>query len=185
MKPITAPVLLFALALALVQGCATKNIISEGGDNVMLKGHDPVAYFAVGRPVPGRPEIKATHEDVTYYFSSDANRQEFMQRPEKYAPRFGGFCANGIVYGIPWGGEPDAWQIIDGELYIFGSQNAKKYFLMDEERNLQLADRYWDTEMKTMSSAFAQRVKRLIARVPHYKTGDELKAEWQARQAKN
>ena len=44
-------------------------------------------------------------------------------------------------------------------------------------RNIALADKYWNEEVKG-SNAFIQRVRRyLFNRVPHYKTGEELADE--------
>ena len=177
---------LVALMLLALSGCAANgpyNSTSDGADSVlMLKGHDPVAYFTAGRHTLGRPDIKAVHEGATYRFSNEENRAAFVKEPARYAPQFGGFCANGIAYGIPWGGDPDTWKIIDGRLYIFGGESSRKYFLMDEKRNIGLADAYWKDEISG-SHALPQRYKRLVMRVPHYRTGKELEQEWQAKQA--
>jgi len=175
-------VLAVALLLA---GCATMNVTSDGKVNdLMLAGHDPVAYFTAGKAVKGDPELSSRHAGGTYYFASAANRDLFQRDPARYAPQFGGFCSNGIVYAIPLGGNADNWEIIDGRLYMFGGQRSRTYFLMDRERNLKLAHGYWDGEMKDMSSARLQAWKRLVFRVPHYKTNRDLDAEYQARQGK-
>ncbi len=159
------------------------NISSDGNDSrLMLNGFDPVAYHAAGKHLRGRPDIKAEHDGVTYRFENEANKLIFLQTPARYAPQFGGFCANGIVYGIPWGGDGDTWQIIDGKLFIFGGQASKKYFLMDEKANLALANNYWSGEIKG-GNAVIQRYKRLVLRVPHYKTGAELEQAWQRSKA--
>ena len=173
----------FAAAL-LLAACQTFNTTSEGADaNLMLKGHDPVAYFTEGRHVPGKPDIKAEHDGVTYRFASAEHRDLFVKQPGKYAPQYGGFCANGIAYAIPWGGDPDTWAIIDGKLYIFGGEGSRRYFLMDERQNLALADSYWKNEVDGTNPRM-QTAKRLVFRVPHYKTGKELEAQWQAKNAK-
>lgn len=39
--------------------------------------------------------------------------------------------------------------------------------------NTALADKYWSEEVEG-SNSFIQRSKRLVFRVPHYKSGDEL-----------
>jgi YHS domain-containing protein len=175
--------LAFAAAL-LLAACQTFNTTSEGADaNLMLKGHDPVAYFTEGRHVPGKPDIKAEHDGVTYRFASVEHRDLFVKQPGKYAPQYGGFCANGIAYAIPWGGDPDTWAIIDGKLYIFGGEGSRRYFLMDERQNLALADSYWKNEVDGTNPRM-QTAKRLVFRVPHYKTGKELEAQWQAKNAK-
>ena len=173
--------LVAAIALA---ACQTFNTTSDGADaNLMLKGHDPVAYFTDGKPVAGRPDIKAEHEGVTYRFASAEHRELFVKEPDKYAPQFGGFCSNGIAYAIPWGGDPDTWKIIDGRLYIFGGESSRRYFLMDERHNLELANSYWVNEVKGTNPR-VQTAKRLVFRVPHYTTGKELEAQWQAKNAK-
>lgn len=172
-------------AVLLLTGCAGTgpyNTTSDGADaHLMLKGHDPVAYFTLGRHTPGDPAIKAEHDGVTYRFMSEEHRQLFVKSPAKYAPQYGGFCSNGIVYGIPWGGDPDTWKIIDGRLFMFGGPASRKYFVMDEAANVKLADRYWNDEIKG-SNGTVQRYKRLVLRVDHYKSGKELEAEWEARQ---
>ncbi len=187
LKPAQIVKLTIAFVAAMALGACTTvgpyNSISDGADSVlMLKGHDPVAYFTVGIHTLGKPEIKATHEGATYRFASEENKAMFTKEPAKYVPQYGGFCSNGIVYGIPWGGDPDTWKLIDGKLYIFGGQSSRKYFLMDEKKNLQLADQYWTSEVKG-ANAFTHRYYRLLVRVPHYKTGAQLEAEWQQAQS--
>jgi len=172
---------LFALLLAFcapVLATGPYNTTSEGGDaRLMLKGRDPVAYFTLGKSTPGDPAIKTDFDGVTYRFVSEEHRLAFMKNPFKHVPAFGGFCANSIVYAIPWGGEPDTWKIIDGRLYIFAGEWPRRYFLMDEENNLRLAQRYWKSEVEG-SIAIVQRARRLALHVPHYRTDADLANAW-------
>ena len=171
-----------AMTLAACSSTGPYNSSSDATDSVlMLKGHDPVAYFTLGKHTLGKSEIRVVHDGATYRFASEENKTLFTREPAKYLPQYGGFCANGIAYGIPWGGDPDTWKIIDGKLYIFGGEGSRKYFLMDEKKNLQLADQYWASEIKG-SNGFIRRYTRLVFRVPHYKTGAQLEAEWQQAQ---
>lgn len=140
---------------------------------VMLSGADVVAYFAEGRYRPGSTQHSSTYEGVSFHFASAENKAAFDQSPARYLPQFGGYCANGIAYAIPWGGDADSWKIIDGKLYIFGGQGSKDAFELDEKANLALAQRYWTDEIQGRNS-FIQRAKRLVFKVPHYKTGEEL-----------
>jgi len=159
--------------------------VSDGADDkLMLLGHDPVAYFTQNQAVKGEPSIKVEHLGVTYRFASEAHKAEFLKSPAKYMPQFGGFCANGINYGVPWGagGGPDTWRIYRGKLYVFGGQSSRDHFEMDTERNLALAHRYWNEEIAGRN-ALLQRVKRLVFRVPHYKTDSALQQEWEAKRA--
>ena len=119
------------------------------------------------------PQIKSVYEGVTFRFASAEHKALFDAAPQKYLPQYGGYCANGIVYGIPWGGDADTWRIVDGKLYIFGGQGSKDAFELDVPGNLKLADQYWTDEVAG-SNSFWQRSKRLVFRVPHYKSGDEL-----------
>lgn len=177
----------FIFTLLALQGCAglTANTISDGGDKHLgLKGHDPVAYFTDGKHLRGDVNIKMDHEGVTYRFTNEEHKKMFAANPNRFAPQYGGFCANGIVYGIPWGGDPDTWRIVNDRLFIFGGEESKRYWSMEEKRNLDLGDQYWRDEVKG-STPVIQRYKRLVFRVPHYKTGKELEAEWQTKQGKS
>ncbi|MBL8521668.1 MAG: hypothetical protein JNK75_13515 [Betaproteobacteria bacterium] len=172
---------------AMLAGCGSNagpfNLsANEKSNRLMLQGHDAVAYFTLGRHVKGAPEFSAQHDGVTYWFNSAQNAEAFKQAPAKYVPQFGGYCTNGIAYGIPWGGDADAFKVIDGKLYIFGGKESLNYFSMDEKRNLEHAHRLWREEVAGRN-AIVQRYKRLILRVPHYKTGAQLAEEWKARQA--
>lgn len=159
------------------QGLSPVNAVSDGEDrHLILFGHDVVSYFTDGRHQMGDPAIKTVYKGVTFRFASDGHKKLFDAAPEKYIPQFGGYCTNGMVYGIPWGGDADTWTMIDGRLYIFGGQASKDAFMLDPAKNLALANKYWNEEANG-SNALVQRVYRLVFRVPHYKTGQELADE--------
>ncbi len=153
------------------------NAVSEGEDkHLMLSGHDVVAYFTEGKQRLGSAQFKSKVGEVSFRFATAEHKALFDKDPSKYTPQFGGYCANGIAYGIPWGGDADTWTIIDGKLYIFGGQGSKEGFMVDAKGNLALAEKYWLTEVAG-SNAFVQRNKRLVMKVPHYKTGEQIAAE--------
>ena len=141
--------------------------------SVMLDGHDVVSYFTQGRHAMGTPQFKSVHQGVAFYFASAEHKALFDREPAKYVPQYGGFCANGIVYGIPWGGDADTWRIVGGKLYIFGGAGSRAAFELETPTNIALADRYWNQEVAG-SNSFVQRSWRLVFKVPHYKSGDEL-----------
>jgi YHS domain-containing protein len=159
------------------QGLSPVNAVSEGEDkHLLLFGHDVVSYFTEKTHRPGNPSIKSVYKGVTFRFSKPEHKALFDAAPGKYIPQFGGFCSNGIAYAIPWGGDADTWEIIDGKLYIFGGKDSHDAFMLDVPKNLALANKYWSEEVNG-SNALFQRAKRLILRVPHYKSGEELAAE--------
>lgn len=151
---------------------------------VMLEGHDAVAYFTRNAAVRGDPSIALDFKGVVWRFANEANRAEFRRTPGKYMPQFGGFCSNGINYAIPWGGGggENTWRIYRGKLYVFGGQKSRDHFEMDTELNLKRAHHYWNAEVAG-SSAIVTRYKRLVLRVPHYKSDAALQAEWEALRA--
>lgn len=185
-----------ALAALVLSGCGAMraqnpsstlkpvNAVADGGDErVMLFGHDVVAYFTLGRHALGSAQFKSVYEDVTFRFANAEHKAMFDREPAKYLPQYGGFCANGIAYAIPWGGDADTWRIDNGKLYIFGGRGSKEAWELDIPGNLARAERYWKEEVSG-SNSFVQRSKRLVLRVPHYKSGDELAREVAAAKAK-
>ena len=175
-------------SVMLFSGCAAITAQNPGGkltpvnahvvdsnSRVMLKGHDVVAYFTQNKHAMGSAQFSSVYEGITFQFASAEHKALFDKEPAKYQPQYGGYCANGIVYGIPWGGDADSWRMIDGKLYIFGGAGSRDGFLIDIPANTKLADKYWAEEVAG-SNSFWQRSKRLIFRVPHYKSGAELAA---------
>lgn len=174
------------LGAALLAGCGAITAQNPGGAlspvnaaavdgerRVMLGGHDVVAYFTEGRHLRGSPAHRSVHEGVTFFFASAEHQALFEAEPARYVPQFGGYCTNGIVYGIPWGGDADTWRLIDGRLFIFGGALSLAAFELDVPGNLALAERYWREEVAGRNS-FWQRTRRLVWRVPHYQTGQQL-----------
>ena len=177
--------MLFA-AFTIFTGCGAINAQNTGttykpanatadaeGNALMLKGYDVVSYFVDNKDSMGSAGFRSHYQGITFQFTSADHKALFDKDPPRYLPEFGGYCANGIVYGIPWGGDGDTWKMIDGKLYIFGGHGSKDAFLLDEVGNLALAKKYWTSEVQG-SNSFSQRTKRLVFKVPHYKSGEEL-----------
>jgi YHS domain-containing protein len=148
---------------------------AEGGGSLMLAGTDVVAYFTMGRHVFGTPAHASTHKGVRFHFASAEHKARFDAEPARWLPQYNGYCANGIAYAIPWGGSPESWRIHDGKLYIFGGETSRAAFELDLKNQVALADGYWRDEIDGRNS-FVQRAKRLVFRVPHYKSDGELAA---------
>lgn len=158
------------------------SVADESGARLMLKGADVVSYFTRGAYAQGVPAHSSVYKAVTFRFANAEHKTLFDQTPEKYLPQYGGYCANGIAYGIPWGGDADTWVMLDGRLFIFGGQGSRDAFMLDPKTNTARADQYWQAEIQGNNS-FVQRAKRLVFRVPHYKSGEELAREVAAAKA--
>ena len=193
---ITTALLGAAASFSTLSGCTAMNAqnpsgalkpsnvtTDEQGVALMLKGADVVSYFTDAKYMQGAAQFQSTYENVIFRFSSAANKALFDKEPTKYLPQYNGFCANGVVYGIPWGGDADTFKMVNGKLYIFGGAGSRDGWNLDEPKNITLADKYWNEEIKD-SNSFIQRSKRMVIRVSHYKSGGEIAAEVAAAKAK-
>ena len=174
-------ILLGLVALAMLGACGTPfaTVPNARGAPVMLLGYDPVAYFTQGQPMRGRPELEVALPERSYYFTSAAHKALFEADPKRYEPQYGGFCASGAAFAIKLGSDPTAWQIVDGRLFIFGDVIGKSAWAVDPAWNVAHADRLWP-EMQSRGWR-AQSLMRYADKVPHYLTGAQIKAMWQAK----
>jgi YHS domain-containing protein len=103
-------------SLALLAACGTPyaTMKNNAGDDVMLLGHDPVAYFTQSQSVRGDPAIKSTLPGRTYYFTNTEHKRSFDAAPAQFEPQYGGFCASGAAYALKLGSDPTEWHIIHG-----------------------------------------------------------------------
>ncbi len=108
-----------------------------------IRGYDPVAYFTEGRPVKGRKAHRAEWMGATWSFASAENRKRFEADPEKYAPRYGGYCAWAVSRGYTASIDPDAWSIVDGALYLNYSLGVRSQWSQDAPGNIAKADANW------------------------------------------
>ena len=170
-----------ALALSLLSACGTPyaTVANRSGEPVMLLGYDPVAYFTKGEPTRGNAQFKTNLPDRTYYFANAENQSLFAANPTKYEPQYGGFCSSGAAFAIKLGSDPTAWQIYNGRLFIFGDVLGQTAWQLDPAWNVDHADKLWPSIAdKGWRSASLQ---AYAFKVPHYKTGAQIKAEYDAK----
>jgi len=170
--------LLAALALA---GCGTKFATMQGkfGEDLMLLGHDPVAYFTVGKPTRGNPDIRAEHDGVTFYFASQQNRSLFQASPDKYFPQYGAFCASGATYGLKLGSDPTEFEIVNGRIYFFGDVLGKEAWSIDPDWQIRHGDQMWPESRET--GWRWQSLKRYASKVPWYRNTADVHKLWAAK----
>ncbi|WP_261332842.1 YHS domain-containing (seleno)protein [Rhizobium leguminosarum] len=115
-----AVMLLSFLQPPFIQAAEAEELVNTGyfGD-VAIKGYDPVAYFTENQAVEGSETYSHHWLGATWYFASARNRDLFKGDPSKYAPQYGGYCADGVSFGtVTTNIDPKAWRIIDGKLYL-------------------------------------------------------------------
>lgn len=176
MERILVTMLLGAVVLSL-GGCAINATVSDSGDDtVMLSGNDPVSYSS-GTPLRGSPAIVTRIEGYSYRFATPGNREAFLREPKKYSPQYGGWCANNMVFALKRPGSPAVFEVVDGRLYMFDSPQSRAYWALDRKRNVETANAYWLDEARDTAWRW-QNLKRSVFSVPHYKSNDELGAEY-------
>lgn len=85
-----------------------------------IKGYDPVAFFTLGKPTKGLPEVTHDWDELRYHFASAQNRDLFKADPARYAPQFANYCAMALTRGETDEANPENWLVRDGKLFIFG-----------------------------------------------------------------
>lgn len=116
---------------------------------VAIRGYDTVAYHTQGVAIPGSDSFTASWRGANWKFGSAEHRDLFVADPEKYAPRFGGYCAYGVAFGSLLKIEGDQWVIVDGRLYLNfdeewlqkWKQNAQELIALAEIQYPQLVER--------------------------------------------
>ena len=113
------------------------------GAGVALRGGDAVA-LATGLEIrPGHAKFTVEHDGVAYYFSSEETKKKFAANPERYMPRYGGFCAFGVAVGMKLDAAPRYADIVDGKLYVFLNAVAFAKYKEDKAGTLAKAERNW------------------------------------------
>ena len=122
----------------------TANVNKSG---LILQGYDAVSYFKAKEPQKGDPKFQIKSDGATYLFSSDANKQEFIKDPKKYAPQFGGWCAYAVADSkSKVDVDPKSFVIQDGRLFLFYNgvwADTRKKWSKDPANFLKKADANW------------------------------------------
>ena len=114
-----------------------------GWTGVVIKGYDPVAYFTEKMPVKGDKDFEYEWSGTKWRFASAKNLEMFKGDPEKYAPRYGGYCAYGVANGYLVKIEPEAWTVYEGRLYLNYSLKVREQWKEDIPGNIRKADANW------------------------------------------
>ncbi|HEY8896647.1 MAG TPA: YHS domain-containing (seleno)protein [Niastella sp.] len=151
MKQLIAVVALLCMQVTLTNAQAQttrlKHFNLDG--KLAIQGYDPVAYFNQHEAVKGKKEWAVLHQDVLYYFSSVANKEEFKKNPSLYEPQYGGWCAYAMgSKGEKVSVDPKTFKITNGKLYLFYNKffnNTLTEWNKNEKGLQQKADANWKT----------------------------------------
>lgn len=122
--------------------------VNKGEDGEAIHGYDAVAYFTEGRSVRGDEEFSYEWMGATWHFSNETNRALFIEEPDKYVPKYGGYCAYAVGNNYTANGDPTAWCIVDGKLYLNYNKNVREMWLKDRSDLIKKGDANWPTLLK-------------------------------------
>ena len=108
-----------------------------------VAGYDTVAFFKDGKPVKGLKEYKVSYKGANWFFSSLENKEAFNNKPEKFAPQYGGYCAWAVANGDTAKGDPVYWTIHTGKLYLNYNEEIKDRWLKKIEYFISKGDANW------------------------------------------
>lgn len=113
-------------------------------NNTAVGGYDTVSFFDSGGPVKGNKDISLEYQGALWLFVDQENRDLFAGDPERYAPRYGGFCAWAVAEKQSRApGNPKYWRIVDGKLYLNYSRSVQEQWLEDIHGHIERANRNW------------------------------------------
>lgn len=118
--------------------------VNAAADGRALRGYDAVAYFRDGNPRSGDPRFEYEWKGAKWHFSSAENLAAFEADPEAYAPQYGGFCAYAVSEGYTADGDPEAWKIVNGRLFLNYNKKVQATWEQNAEERIEKGDRNWE-----------------------------------------
>ena len=121
----------------------SKYLWYQYGSGLGTDGYDLVAYFEKGKAVRGDSQHAVEHAGQRWLFSSAKHLKLFEKNPDKYLPVYGSHCAFGASRGYLVRGDPQAWTVHNGKLYLNYSKAVRRTWLKNPDRYIASADRHW------------------------------------------
>lgn len=128
---------------ATAQAQGKPQVFADFKSKLALDGYDPVAYFNAGKPERGNPAHRASWNGATWHFASPENKAAFEANPQAFAPQYGGYCAWALSEGYTAKGDPHAWRIVDGKLYVNYNASVQRNWEKNISGHIAKGDRNW------------------------------------------
>ena len=136
---IKTTVLALALVVSTVTFAQDKKANNIDDSKIGLQGYSPVSYLDLGLAQRGVKQYKSMYNKIAYYFTSAEQKNTFDSNPEKYMPKFGGFCAFGIYAGAKFRVDPNKFVVSNDKYYLFLNDvevDAKQLWISEKEAKL-------------------------------------------------
>jgi YHS domain-containing protein len=140
-----AACLAIGAGFALAQQSQKPAVFTDFRSKLALDGYDPVSYFKEGNPAKGNPAHAVTWNGATWHFGSAEHKAAFEANPQAFAPQFGGYCAWAVSHGYTAKGDPNAWRIVDGKLYVNYNATVQETWAKDIPGHIGSGEKNWPT----------------------------------------
>ena len=119
--------------------------IKSADSKVELDGYCPVAYLVMEKAVEGDAKYSSTYEGETYYLANADAKKMFDAEPEKYLPKYDGYCATAVAMDELMESDPQLFSVYDGATYLFSNQMAKESFDKDPQMTIKNANKNFES----------------------------------------
>ena len=137
MKFISLSILLF------VQISIAQNYDFNDKKGAVAEGYDVVSYFN-GKAIKGQDSWQSSYQGFKFLFSSAEHKDTFDDNPEKYYPKYGGYCSNAMSKkGKKVSIDPEVFEIRDGRLHLFYAKRGLKQWLENFTKSKSQAEENW------------------------------------------
>ena len=143
--------LLVLLTLTASPAAGGEPVVIDPHTGLAIGGFDPVAYFVEAEAVVGKGEFEYALADTVWRFRNEGNRAAFVDNPEVYMPRFGGYDPVAVARDVGVPGNPRLWLIVENRLYLFYSPEARTAFADNFKTIIETAARNWPSVQATIS----------------------------------
>jgi hypothetical protein len=114
-------------------------------DDVAIQGYDAMAYWTKGEPIEGEDTYEVEWKDATWRFDSQEEAAAFAADPERYAPLYGGHCANAMSLNKKVRADATIWRIYGDYLALFAAERGRtRWDENDWEQLKATADANWE-----------------------------------------
>ena len=113
----------------------TPVLIQSDKEGLAIGGYDPVAYFDKNSAIVGKPQYSCEYLGKTWHFSSEENRDRFLESPEHFTPEYGGYCAHSVGNNSLVEADPESFLVRDDKLYFYANDSFR-----DREENKSAID---------------------------------------------
>lgn len=151
MKELTKAVMIMMCLISTTSFAQTN--YSCTGEEIAFDGYDLVSYFE-NAPTKGKDEFAVEYDGLTLLFCTAKHQDAFIEDPERYMPKYGGWCSTAMALGVYNQPDYEMWEIQEGELLFFEVKafwNGKTQWMKDPDKHLILADRYYRISTKALA----------------------------------